>query len=221
MAMELISMDYWQVFFDKEEDLRRAKREHLEQIIETLPWVATIDKFQHWIYENPNTLPRAYMVHHAETVPADQLLERLTSADFDFYHSVLISTPLSKEQGDQLAAQPIRSQAQIEISHYDLHKTDLNVTTNRPGILIFLEANYPGWEATVNGSEQEILEVNSVFRGIFLPPGTHTVSYQFRPLTLYWGITLASLSILLAITIILWTKYSRGKIERLQNSEFL
>jgi oligoendopeptidase F len=53
MSMELISMDYWHLFFKNEDDLRRAKREHLEQIIETLPWVATIDNFQHWIYENP------------------------------------------------------------------------------------------------------------------------------------------------------------------------
>ncbi len=53
MSMELLSMDQWHLFFDEEEDLRRAKKEHLEQIIETLPWVATIDKFQHWIYENP------------------------------------------------------------------------------------------------------------------------------------------------------------------------
>jgi len=54
MSMELISMDAWDEFFDNEEDLKRAKREHLEQLIETLPWVAVIDKFQHWIYENPN-----------------------------------------------------------------------------------------------------------------------------------------------------------------------
>ena len=53
MSMELISMDNWDIFFENEEDLKRAKREHLEQIIQTLPWVATIDKFQHWIYENP------------------------------------------------------------------------------------------------------------------------------------------------------------------------
>ena len=53
MAMELLSMDHWEVFFKSEEDLKRAKREHLEQIIATLPWVATIDKFQHWVYENP------------------------------------------------------------------------------------------------------------------------------------------------------------------------
>jgi len=54
MSMELISMEHWDLFFDDEEELKRAKREHLEQIIETLPWVATIDKFQHWIYENPD-----------------------------------------------------------------------------------------------------------------------------------------------------------------------
>jgi oligoendopeptidase F len=52
MSMELLSMEYWDQFFNPE-DLKRAKREHLEQIIETLPWVANIDKFQHWIYENP------------------------------------------------------------------------------------------------------------------------------------------------------------------------
>lgn len=53
MAMELISMDHWDLFFENEEDLKRAKKEHLEDIIGTLPWVATIDAYQHWLYENP------------------------------------------------------------------------------------------------------------------------------------------------------------------------
>lgn len=53
MSMELISMDHWNIFFPNEADLKRAKLEQMEDIIETLPWVATIDKFQHWIYENP------------------------------------------------------------------------------------------------------------------------------------------------------------------------
>ncbi|MGM9509301.1 M3 family oligoendopeptidase [Larkinella sp. GY13] len=51
MSMELLTMDYWDVFFENPEDLKRAKIQHLESIIETLPWVATIDKFQHWVYE--------------------------------------------------------------------------------------------------------------------------------------------------------------------------
>lgn len=53
MSMELISMDHWDVFFADEGELKRAKREHLEDIIETLPWVATIDQYQHWLYLNP------------------------------------------------------------------------------------------------------------------------------------------------------------------------
>lgn len=53
MSMELISMDHWDIFFQNPDELKRAKQEHLEDLIETLPWVATIDKFQHWLYEQP------------------------------------------------------------------------------------------------------------------------------------------------------------------------
>jgi oligoendopeptidase F len=54
MSMELISMDNWDVYFDNAEDLNRAKKEQLADVLKTLPWVAVIDQFQHWIYTNPN-----------------------------------------------------------------------------------------------------------------------------------------------------------------------
>jgi oligoendopeptidase F len=53
MAMELFSMDYWDVYFDDPDELRRAKEHQLERVIILFPWIAVIDKFQHWIYENP------------------------------------------------------------------------------------------------------------------------------------------------------------------------
>lgn len=53
MAMELLSMDHWEVFFDNDEDLTRAKQHQLERTISIFPWIATIDKFQHWVYEHP------------------------------------------------------------------------------------------------------------------------------------------------------------------------
>ncbi len=55
MAMELLSMDHWDVFYDDAADLKRAKLEQLEKALETLPWVASIDKFQHWIYTTEHT----------------------------------------------------------------------------------------------------------------------------------------------------------------------
>ena len=53
MSMELLSMEHWDVFFDHAEDLKRAKRQQLESVMDTLPWIAAIDKFQHWVYLHP------------------------------------------------------------------------------------------------------------------------------------------------------------------------
>lgn len=54
MSMELFTMNHWQSFFDNEADLNRAKEHQLERTITIFPWIAIIDKFQHWVYENPN-----------------------------------------------------------------------------------------------------------------------------------------------------------------------
>ncbi len=53
MSMELISLEERRQFFDNEDDFKRAKRHQLEGILTVLPWVATIDKFQHLLYLNP------------------------------------------------------------------------------------------------------------------------------------------------------------------------
>jgi oligoendopeptidase F len=53
MSMELISMDHWGEFFTNPEELNRAKQEQLKDVLKTLPWVAVVDQFQHWIYTHP------------------------------------------------------------------------------------------------------------------------------------------------------------------------
>lgn len=53
MAMELFSMEHWNIFFTDADELRRAKFKQLERVLTILPWIARIDAFQHWIYENP------------------------------------------------------------------------------------------------------------------------------------------------------------------------
>ena len=52
MSMELMSQPQWSEFYS-DEDARRAKLEDLEKIVCFLPWMATIDAFQHWVYANP------------------------------------------------------------------------------------------------------------------------------------------------------------------------
>lgn len=52
MGMELLAHDHLSEFYSQE-DIERSNKTHLEDIIITLVWVALIDLFQHWIYENP------------------------------------------------------------------------------------------------------------------------------------------------------------------------
>lgn len=54
MSMELLSMSFWEEFYPNPDDLKRAKREQLEGVLKVLPWIAQIDAFQHWVYENVN-----------------------------------------------------------------------------------------------------------------------------------------------------------------------
>jgi oligoendopeptidase F len=78
MAMELFSMNHWDVFFGSKEELTRAKEQQLERVITIFPWIAVIDKFQHWIYENPN---------HTEEERANQwlsILKEFSSPVIDF-----------------------------------------------------------------------------------------------------------------------------------------
>jgi oligoendopeptidase F len=52
MSMELLGNEFIETFYESG-DAKRARREHLEGIVEIFPWIATVDAFQHWIYSHP------------------------------------------------------------------------------------------------------------------------------------------------------------------------
>ena len=83
MAMELFSMDHWEVYFSDKDDLKRAREHQLERVITIFPWIATIDKFQHWVYEHP---------HHSVEERTKEWMKILK----EFTSSVLDSTGLGK-----------------------------------------------------------------------------------------------------------------------------
>jgi oligoendopeptidase F len=72
MSMELMSMDHWNKFFADSTELQRAKALELNRVITILPWIAIIDKFQHWLYTNPG---------HTADARTDAWLQLL--ADYD------------------------------------------------------------------------------------------------------------------------------------------
>ncbi|MBF0595636.1 MAG: M3 family oligoendopeptidase [Candidatus Omnitrophica bacterium] len=57
MSMELMADEFTGEFYSVQ-DAKRSTVELLEGLVSTLAWVATIDAFQHWIYENPGHTPQ-------------------------------------------------------------------------------------------------------------------------------------------------------------------
>lgn len=77
---------------------------------------------------------------------------------------------------------------------YQPNRLELRVRSERPGLLVLSEADYPGWEAEVNGQPTPIQRVNGLLRGVMVPAGSSQVIFRYSPLWLPigGGLTLAA-----------------------------
>lgn len=69
------------------------------------------------------------------------------------------------------------------------------------GMLVLTQNDAPGWKVTVNGSPAESERAFGTFRAVRVPPGRHTVVWNYMPLSLIAGavvtsITLSSLALI-------------------------
>jgi len=57
MGLELIAMYHLEVFYPSLRERGRAWFQQVSRIITILPWIATVDAFQEWLYKNPHHTP--------------------------------------------------------------------------------------------------------------------------------------------------------------------
>lgn len=67
------------------------------------------------------------------------------------------------------------------------------------GLLVVADTLYPGWEARVDGTRAPILAANISNRAVRVPAGRHTVSFTFRPKSLYMGAIISGVALLLTM----------------------
>ncbi|HEV2124988.1 MAG TPA: YfhO family protein, partial [Chloroflexota bacterium] len=70
---------------------------------------------------------------------------------------------------------------QAEIVHYAERRVDVAVEADAEALLVLLDANAPGWTATVTGQQVPILNANVAFRGVLVPAGRHLVRFEYTP----------------------------------------
>ena len=72
-------------------------------------------------------------------------------------------------------------QGTVELTHYAPNEMHYTVQSEEGGVVVFSEIYYPGWTATIDGTEAELGRVNYVLRALRVPAGTHTIVMEFRP----------------------------------------
>jgi len=133
------------------------------------------------IWRNPDTFPRAWIVHQTFVLPTDgDAADHVRDARIDLRKmAVLVKTrPALDLCGDDdrvTGFSDTPSQVWAEV----------NMACR--GMLIVSDNWYPGWHAEVDGKPAEIWKVNTVIRGVVMEGGKHTVVMRYRPFSVYFG----------------------------------
>ncbi len=151
------------------------------------------------IHENPHALPRARLVGGLEVVAdADALYNRMRDPGFDPRRAVLadFAPPHGLPRtGDAAGA--------ADIVQHTPSRCVVEADAESPAVLVLADAYYPGWRARVDGERAEIFPAYGVFRGVLVPPGTHRVEFDYAPATLYIGLALSIMAMVVGVVVAL------------------
>ena len=140
---------------------------------------------------NPWAMGNAWYVKELKRVDgADEELAALSKINL---HEVAVSRDESGKGGEGTCT----------LVSYAANQLRYEAESKEDGIIVFSEIYYPGWTATVDGQETEVMRVNYILRAIRIPAGKHEVVMTFDPKTvkLTEAVAYGALAILLMILV--------------------
>ncbi len=143
------------------------------------------------VLENEQALPRAWIVHSAAQMNAEEAVTQLAAGVVDPRRTALLEKP-----PPPLGDSPFANDDQTAITDYGTDTVRLDVGTAAPGLLILSDTYYPAWQARIDGSPAEVYVVDGVLRGVAVPAGTHAVEFQYTSAALPIGAAITGLTLL-------------------------
>jgi hypothetical protein len=70
------------------------------------------------------------------------------------------------------------------------------IATNSAGLLVVTDLLFPGWIAEENGRRLDILRADGFFRAVALGPGSHRVTFRYRPISVTIGAAITGAALL-------------------------
>ncbi|MFB3896688.1 MAG: YfhO family protein [bacterium] len=150
------------------------------------------------VYRLKNNLPKAFFVTQAKSLDnKSDILAYLNQPEFNPTQIVVLEkyTPFGKPMENS----PANTQAEVLIQQEALHRIIIDTYTINTGFLFLSKYYYPGWRADIDGKEIPIYQANYLFSAIALPVGKHTVTFTFRPISFYLGLTITLITFLILI----------------------
>jgi len=169
------------------------------------------------IYENRNALPRAFVVSRVIEVqkPADALAA-LTDESFDPKTTVVIQNPESQpSQSDHITSQDLNPNS-ARIIEEGRNRVVVETQTLGEALLVLSDNYYPGWKASIDGAQTDVLRANHTMRAVKLAGGTHVVSFVFDPAALRISIIVSLIAAAVVATLfaLLWMKEKRRAVKQ-------
>jgi uncharacterized membrane protein YfhO len=91
-------------------------------------------------------------------------------------------------------------------------EVEVAVTAPRAGFLVLSDVFYPGWTATVDGSETPIEKANGFARAVRVPPGEHSVVFEYSPRSLKAGLAISLISAIVCLGLLGFTGVRRRRL---------
>jgi hypothetical protein len=164
------------------------------------------------VYENPDVLPRAWIVHDVRQLPKDDILPKLQTGAIDPRETALIEEAPPEVEA---AANPTADLAQV--LRFEPDAISVATRSDAPGLLVISEIYDPGWRAYVDGQPVDVLPANYALRGVPIPAGAHTVEFRYEPLSLRVGLAItgfATLALLATLIASAWPAVTRIVVRR-------
>lgn len=103
---------------------------------------------------------------------------------------------------------PGAGQGTAAITRHEPDLIELDVETERAGLLAVSELHAPGWRAFVNGEETVIWRVNAAFRGVELPEGRHRLTFEYRDPSFRLGVWTSLIALLVIVAILVKPRFT-------------
>jgi len=146
------------------------------------------------IYLNRRVMPRAFIVHRAviaETAP--EAFEMMGREDIDLRRTVVLTKPVEEALADCRGAPEVDSST-CRIVRRTSNRVVIDANMANDGLLVVSELNFPGWHACLDGERTKLLAADYLLRAVYVPAGTHTVEFKYRPRSFTLGFLISLVS---------------------------